>query len=382
MIRIECLEIENLKNIGAGVIRMPDPEGEQSGSVLTIYGQNGSGKSGVIDALTILRTLMSGKVLSPYFVDLIDQNADTLNLKVVLDLDGESCSYALCMGRRKELPVLVSEKLIGGGLEIREEEGADSRSHRSAIFREQEDEPETVARLRRFALEDFYILKTQKLEGVTLFLPNHRLTLPTNRPFDLRVRQVEAVRDELSRISTVFQEFVPGVRLEIEEKNHRYELISVRGETRIPFRFESVGLKKLAVCIPYLIRTFGSDDCVLACDELDYGIHEFLFGQILEAFEKFGSGQLIFTSHNLRALELLPPEDIVFTTRDADERFLKLTLPEDTPEMRALYYREVLLGEDELYENTSAFRIGQALFEAAFSGNDVAEAETESEDTP
>lgn len=365
MIRIERLEIENLKNIGVGIIQIPFPEDGQSGSVLTIYGQNGSGKSGVIDALTILRTLMSGKVLSPYFVDLIDQNAQTLNLKVVLDLGSEGVSYRLCMGRRKELPILVSEELICGDIELREEARDENRSHRSAIFREREDEPEVVTRLRRFALEDFYILKTQNLEGMTLFLPNHRLTLPTNRSFDLRVRQVEAVREELSRISLVFSEFVPGVRLELEERARRYELISVRGETRIPFRFESVGLKKLAVCIPYLIRTFSSDDCVLACDEFDYGIHEYLFGQILEAFEKFAAGELIFTSHNLRALELLPAEDIVFTTKDPDERFKKLALPEDTPEMRALYYREVLLGEDELYENTSAFRIGQALFEAA-----------------
>lgn len=375
MIRIERLEIENLKNIGVGVIQIPLPEDGQSGSVLTIYGQNGSGKSGVIDALTILRTLMSGKVLSPYFIDLIDQNAETLNLKVVLDLGDKGASYRLCMGRRKELPILVSEELICGDLELREEARDENRSHRSAIFKEREDEPEVVTRLRRFALEDFYILKTQNLEGMTLFLPNHRLTLPTNRPFDLRVRQVEAVREELSRISLVFSEFVPGVRLELEERAHRYELISVRGETRIPFRFESVGLKKLAVCIPYLIRTFSSDDCVLACDEFDYGIHEYLFGQILEAFEKFAAGELIFTSHNLRALELLPAEDIVFTTKDPDERFKKLTLPEDTPEMRALYYREVLLGEDELYENTSAFRIGQALFEAA---SPIEEEQTES----
>lgn len=370
MIRIERLEIENLKNIGSGVIQMPAPGEGPGGSVLTVYGQNGSGKSGVIDALGILRTLMSGKGLGPGVADLIDQKKQTLNLEAVLDLDGLSCTYRVSVGRRKETAQIVSETLESGKRLIRADADDQTRPNCSGIFREREDEAQPVRRLRGFSRDDFFILKTQQFDAMTLFLPNGRLTLPISHPFELRVRQADAVRRELRRLSPVFSEFVPGIRLDLDEHAHRFELISVRGETRLPFRFESVGLKKLAVFLPYLIRTFGSDHCVLVCDELDYGIHELLFGQMLEAFANFAAGQLIFTSHNLRALELLPAEDVVFTTNDPNERFRKLTLPEDTPEMRALYYREALLGEDELYESTSSLRIGQALFEAASSDDD------------
>lgn len=44
-------------------------------------------------------------------------------------------------------------------------------------------------------------------------------------------------------------------------------------------------------------------------DELDAGIFEYMLGELLDIFGKSAKGQLIFTSHNLRALEMLGGQD-------------------------------------------------------------------------
>lgn len=67
-IRVCELHIENFKNIRNGTIdfpigkkaRMAYPEGAE---ILGIYGQNGSGKSAVIEVLALLQRLLSGKAL-------------------------------------------------------------------------------------------------------------------------------------------------------------------------------------------------------------------------------------------------------------------------------------------------------------------------------
>ena len=55
-------------------------------------------------------------------------------------------------------------------------------------------------------------------------------------------------------------------------------------------------------------------------DELDAGISEVLLGTLLHTIEETGKGQLIFTSHNLRPLEVLSKDNIVFTTTNPSNR--------------------------------------------------------------
>ena len=45
-------------------------------------------------------------------------------------------------------------------------------------------------------------------------------------------------------------------------------------------------------------------------DELDSGIYEYLLGECLEVMQDKAKGQLIFTSHNLRPLEILENDSL------------------------------------------------------------------------
>ena len=78
-------------------------------------------------------------------------------------------------------------------------------------------------------------------------------------------------------------------------------------------------------------------------------------------FESGAKGQLIFTSHNLRILEMVRSDSIVFSTANPDRRYIKLK--KSRGNLRDEYLRSLLLGgsEENIYEKTDPFEIGKAL---------------------
>ncbi|MEG1999454.1 MAG: hypothetical protein RR015_05515 [Bacteroidales bacterium] len=102
-------------------------------------------------------------------------------------------------------------------------------------------------------------------------------------------------------------------------------------------------------------------------DELDAGIFEYLLGEILKIISESGKGQLIFTSHNLRPLEILDDKQICFTTTNPNNRFTKLNI-QNTNNLRSVYYRDILLGGTDkplLYDKTNNYEIALAFANAA-----------------
>ena len=77
-------------------------------------------------------------------------------------------------------------------------------------------------------------------------------------------------------------------------------------------------------------------------------------------------GQLLFTSHNLRPLEVLPYRNLLFTTVNPNNRFAKLEGISGNNNLRDCYFKNIILGsgKDAFYDATDTFNIAQALFEA------------------
>ena len=63
-IRLVSMTIDNLKNIEHGRINFINTRKDYKSSLLGIYGQNGSGKTALIDAISILKLLLTGQKLS------------------------------------------------------------------------------------------------------------------------------------------------------------------------------------------------------------------------------------------------------------------------------------------------------------------------------
>ncbi len=65
-------------------------------------------------------------------------------------------------------------------------------------------------------------------------------------------------------------------------------------------------------------------------DELDSGIYEYLLGECLEVMQDKAKGQLIFTSHNLRPLEILENDSLLYTTVNPENCYIKSSYIKNT----------------------------------------------------
>ena len=85
VIRIQRASIRNFRNVESGEIRFPCNYSEDifapKADVLGIYGQNGSGKTTFIDALEILKTLLSGQKVGAELSDCISYGQEKAELQ-------------------------------------------------------------------------------------------------------------------------------------------------------------------------------------------------------------------------------------------------------------------------------------------------------------
>ena len=70
-LRLTDLEINGLKNVKDGKLNFVNKRKAFKASVLGLYGQNGTGKTALIDALHILKLLLSGKSIPDEYCNYI-----------------------------------------------------------------------------------------------------------------------------------------------------------------------------------------------------------------------------------------------------------------------------------------------------------------------
>ena len=92
------------------------------------------------------------------------------------------------------------------------------------------------------------------------------------------------------------------------------------------------------------------------------GIFEYIWGEMLEIFAESGVGQLIFTAHNLRPLEVISKKFLYFTSTDPKDRYVQLKSIARTNNMRNVYFRQIEHGnEEKVYNETKRDAIIKAL---------------------
>ncbi len=191
--------------------------------------------------------------------------------------------------------------------------------------------------------------------------------------------EFELLSNIINQINIVLTSIIPGLTLEIkiikeellenDEIGKMIELLSVRGDVKIPLKYESDGIKKIISILSGLIAMYNNEKVCIVIDELDSGIFEFLLGELLSVLKEKAKGQLIFTSHNLRALEVLDKNDIIFTTINPKNRYIKLKNVRKTNNLRDVYLREIFLGEqkDPIYNKTKSYTISRAFRKAGIN---------------
>ncbi len=184
---------------------------------------------------------------------------------------------------------------------------------------------------------------------------------------------IESIIDGAETSEETFEEFLKGLSDSDEESNpfvddnsptdFQVEFFTKRGETVTPLMDESEGIRHIIYDLDLFVAAYNDPSMTVAIDEFDAGVFEYLLGEMLKIFERHGKGQLIFTSHNLRPLEVLDRSFVCFTTTNPENRYLRMKYINQTNNLRDVYYRQILVGEqdEDLYDYVDSFELKDAL---------------------
>lgn len=443
IVKVQNITIKNLKNVLYGAIQIPVKFGElEKSTVVGLYGQNGSGKTSVVDAFKILKQLISGWVsdLKLPSVDrrMIHIEQDTLQLKVDFIVKNTAGEYFLQYEvhlkagekhlypvkeqlnyreniRGKRMKVLIAKN--GKELHIRttpmnkmkdeeriqllvanqlsEKECVSFVFHKElkSLLQQKLDEHEwmLIENIASDFNRDLHIINndnialimTKYIMPFSVYLDKRRGFIPYNleTPAILPTELFNTLSAVIKQTNIVLSMIIPGLEVEVHKiaeqmlddggRGIRFEFLSKRGERILPLRTESEGILKIISVLSALIGVYNNPNACVVIDELDSGVFEYLLGELLTIIEESGKGQLFFTSHNLRLLEVLSNKNLWFTTTNENNRYIQLKGIKAVNNMRDVYIRAVQLGgqEEEIYQETKTFRIKRA-FRKAGETND------------
>ena len=431
IVRLSSLTIKNIKNVKNGTIIMPH-ENDRSldcggAEILGIYGQNGSGKTAIVDTFSFLQQIMIGEELDTKISDYIDTDSESAEVNAEFNIFSENTLYEVGYNiifaksddgifidyNRNDNEAIFKpqkrlEELIGKNKDIKTDlivaKKMAEKSNCSYIFGENSREilfnnvsdkfknyEFVLKALFRFAVRDLFVIDNSHsgMISTNVLLPmsfrvdkekvgmKGDFAVPLMEPFVLDSERKELLGEIVDQINTVLYTIIPGMRIDIKdygkqtldsgEEGWKVELMSVRGDKKpIPIRMESDGIIKIISILNALIQAFSNSSICLVIDELDAGIFEYLLGELLDIFSKSAKGQLIFTSHNLRALEMLDKESIMFSTVNPDNRYIHMKNVKDSNNLRSMYIRSITLGgqEETIYEETDSLKISRAFRKA------------------
>ncbi|MDR2025559.1 MAG: ATP-binding protein [Hungatella sp.] len=449
MVRISEIELKGFKNTQYGRIIMPSAGNKdffsKTADILGIYGQNGSGKTAVIEAMELVQTLLTGRPLSKEAVHYISKDAETctITVKFIIQTDSKKAmaEYSVQLKRisKSEFEIIhetLSSAAWSGEKFESKKNVIDFGLHSEGpiftpkyrledLIRENDENKVNLSVAKKIAGKDLvsfifgpegrgvflsaadgasqdyaYIIQSiYQYAGMNLFVISNAhagaISMDFMIPFAFRLDLGEKIAkgdliirlDEPSVISKehfeiagqIFQEMnivldamIPGLSigiydfgeqlLERGETGHRVELISKRGDITIPLKYESEGIIKIISVLNALMCVYNNPSMCLIIDELDAGVYEYLLGELLSVFEKGARGQLIFTSHNLRALEMIHKSSIVFSTTNPANRYIRLQNIKSNHNLRDMYLRSIVLGgqKEAIYAETDSVEIGRA----------------------
>lgn len=453
IIRLSSLTLVNIKNVKKGTIVMPSAKNKNSKScsadILGVYGQNGSGKTAIVDSLYFLQHIITGQELDQDIIDYIDVNASTAELSADFNIflndicfeveyhitfsksetginikreyltcatnkDNERTNKNIFMDYTNDDndPVFKPQKrldeLTGKNKELKLDllvaKKIAKKSNCSYIFGESSREiffnnindefkiySFIINQLFIFGIRDLFVIRNTHSGMITanFALPmafrieNDKtgikgdFAVPLMKPVILNSKRKELLYKIVEQINTVLYTIIPGMKIEINnygkqaldsgDEGWKIELMSARNNQKpIPIRMESEGIIKIISILNALIQAFGNPSVCLVIDELDAGIFEYMLGELLDIFKENAKGQLIFTSHNLRALEMIDKESIMFSTVNPDNRYIHMKNVKGSNNLRSMYIRSITLGgqKEKIYEETDSLKIARAFRKA------------------
>lgn len=445
---LQKIHVKNIRNVKNGTINFTD-KGDKL-SIVGIYGQNGSGKTAIVEVLDIFTRLSKGIALGDDYVHIINaesdhafveleylfnsHNSDYLikyqfelsniykDNRACLIVSQESLTYKmneqktrtiLSFNRNHEAQFLtipnkkteIEKHLVDFTVTKRITE-SNNLSNASFIFNKDlesifdhdyfVEQYNAIEFLKMVGSSTFIISNASQGEiysGKSLKIPVahydgvHKISGNIDVPLKDTIKVDEftkkVISTSLDQLNMVLVNMIKGLQVQLkihdtiisdsnDDNIYEISLQSKRGNTILPISEESDGIKKIISFLHIFTKAYGNPNVTLVVDELDSGIFEYLLGEIVEIFADHAKGQLIFTSHNLRVLEVLSKTMVVFTTNDPENRYMTLKGIGQTNNLRDVYLRELYIGDDNLsFNGSSSYELRRALDRASKVSTDI-----------
>lgn len=428
MVRVSAVMLENIKNVKKGTFTTNSNFNMMDqADVLGIYGQNGSGKTAVVEVFKLLKDILNGDdkfpELTTHLIYYGQKSAKVTFDFLVKNKYGEYfVTYNVILGRGEERFVVLNESITyreneknkrmkvliakeHDQISIRTKkvhnmvdkyripalvaERMSVKNATSFVFRPEldevldalltDEEAEIMRNLEIDFEQDLHVLDkvyygllvANIVMPFNIHLGNTRGRIPyeMNDTMLLPREIFMSLSKVIEQINIVLKEIIPGLTIKVNLRNTetmdngesgvRFEFLSSRGDTELPLRCESSGILKVISMLSTLIAVFNNPNACVVIDELDAGVFEYLLGEILEILNEDGKGQLVFTSHNLRLLEVLSVSNMWFTTANEEDRYIQLKGVKQLSNARDIYLRAIQLGgqDEDLYKETDSYNI-------------------------
>ena len=174
-------------------------------------------------------------------------------------------------------------------------------------------------------------------------------------------KEAEILEDSIKDINSIFSIIIPNSKLSTERKIEAIENEEVRigisvyvekDNKKIPLDQESTGIIKIVSLLSIILYYVKDKNAIVAIDEFDIHIFEYLLAIFLEKVSYYAKGQFIFTAHNLLPMEKLNRNSIIISTKDENQniKYVYLNGASATTNLRQKYLKSQRIWSEDNIE--------------------------------
>lgn len=204
IVRLAGVTIQNFKNVAYGALSFENNRKNFKSSILGLYGQNGSGKTALIDAIELLQNILCGRPIPSKFADYINVDSEIATLAYEFDVQISQGSYRVSYE--------ASLKKVEDTITHNTEQAAnDGRKYRISVFNEvvktlilSSNGKNRIGKLIDTNTEEIFLprpkvslLVGKKKETKTNLLVAKKLTEASSRSFIFSKELLTAIREQV-----------------------------------------------------------------------------------------------------------------------------------------------------------------------------------------